>query len=699
VTTGQLIIVDHVVALLSVAAWSAAGATAAARRARLALGLLAAAVLVTLARVSTVAVLADRGWWFVQEKVLLGLPMLAAAGMAAVLIAGPRLLGAARHASETGSPASAASHHGIPPGSVVLLLTAGYAALAGLVVTILVGYPLTWGIALIAGAVVGAAALLTARVVAAASADSTARSAAATTTGDADIAATRAPLEPPGFSRRRFLGMAGGVVVASTGATGVGLLFRPAESVATGGGPGRSSGSGPGVSVTDLRGARAPAPGGSMRRYLLTAQTATVRLPSGREIQAWTYNGRLPGPPITATEGDLIEVTLRNADIDDGVTVHWHGYDVACGEDGAPGVTQDVVAPGEEFGYRFRADQVGTYWYHTHQPSHRGVRRGLYGTLVVTPRDQRVDSADAAPAQLDLTLPVHTFDGTVLIADQDGRTQHAPPAGARVRLRLINTDSAPHRFALAGAPFRVAAVDGRDLNQPGEVADTALRLPAGGRYDLALVMPNAPVALVLDNDRAGGIRLRPDDHAPAAGADMAVEDTAGWPELDLLRYGTPAAVPFGAGRRADRHFTMVLDRGVAMIDGRPAYAQTVNGRGHPSIPDQLVAEGDLVRFTVVNRSLETHPWHLHGHPVLVLSRDGSRSSGSPLWVDTIDVRPGQVWEVAFRATNRGIWMNHCHNLPHADQGMMLRLCYDRVTTPFHGSHAAPGPGNPGSHGH
>src|SRR5258705_628754 len=41
-------------------------------------------------------------------------------------------------------------------------------------------------------------------------------------------------------------------------------------------------------------------------------------------------------------------------------------------------------------------------------------------------------------------------------------------------------------------------------------------------------------------------------------------------------------------------------------------AQTVNGRGHPSIPDQLVAEGDLVRFTVVNRSLETHPWHLHG---------------------------------------------------------------------------------------
>jgi FtsP/CotA-like multicopper oxidase with cupredoxin domain len=689
-TTGQLIIVDHVVALLSAAAWAAAGATAAARRTRLALGLLAAAVLVTLARVTTVAVLAGRGWWFVQEKVLLGLPILGAVGLAAVLIAGPQLL-AARRTPEAGAPANRAAGGGIPATGVVLLLTAGYAAVAGLVVTLVVGYPVTWSTALIATSVVGAGALLTARVVAA----------PVDTTGDADIAPAQAPHGTPGFSRRRFIGLAGGSVVASTGATGVGLLFVPAESVATGGGPGRSSRPGPPVSVADLRGAGAPAPGGTRRQYTLTARTATVRLPSGREIQAWTYNGQVPGPPITATVGDLIEVTLRNTDIDDGVTLHWHGYDVACGEDGAPGVTQDVVAPGEEFVYRFRADQVGTYWYHTHQASHHGVRRGLFGTLVVTPRGQRVDDANASTGQLDLTLPVHTFDGTVVIADQDRRTEHTASAGTKVRLRLINTDSDPHRFALAGTPFRVTAVDGRDLNQPGEVSNAGLRLPGGGRYDLVFVMPDTPVALVLDNDHAGGLRLRPDDHAGTVGEETAVEDTSGWPELDLLRYVTPAAVPFDADSRADRQFTMVLDRGVAMVDGRPAYGQTVNGRGHPSIPDQLVAEGDLVRFTVVNRSLETHPWHLHGHPVLVLSRNGTPASGGPLWMDTFDVRPGEVWEVAFRATNPGIWMNHCHNLPHAHQGMMLRLRYDGVITPFHGLRTAHGAGTvrSRSHGH
>ena len=661
-TTGQAILLDHLVALLCVAAWFATGVAVALRRFQLGLGLLVAAVLATLSRVATVAVLAGRGWWFVQEKALLGLPMLGVAGLAAVLVAGRPLLAARR------TPAKA-----MPASSVVALLTAAYAALAALVVTLLTGYPLTWGTALITISIVCLGSLLTARVVAA-------------DVGAEDGGSATAPDAGRGLSRRRFISLAGGAVVVGAGSAGTGLSFLPAESADFGRGRARAFLSQAAVSVADLRGALSPEPGGTRRRHVLTAQTATIRLPSGREIDAWTYDGQLPGTAITATEGDLIEVTLRNADIADGVTLHWHGYDVACGEDGAPGVTQRVVAPGEEFAYHFRADQVGTYWYHTHQASHLGVRLGLYGTLVVNPRDQEEMEKNDAARQLDLTLPVHTFDGAVVIGDRDGRAEYTAAAGTAVRLRLINTDSDPHWFALAGTQFRMAAVDGRDLNNPGEVRDVALRLPAGGRYDVVFDMPDTPVALVLDNDRDGGLHLRPDDDTAD---EPAVEDTSDWPELDLLHYGEPAPVPFDASN-VGRHFTIVLDRGVAMVGGRPAYAHTVNGRGHPSIPDQLVAEGDLVRFTVVNRSLETHPWHLHGHPVLILSRDGVASSGSPLWVDTFDVRPGQVWEVAFEATNPGIWMNHCHNLPHADQGMMLRLRYHGVSTPFGAAHAAHG---------
>jgi FtsP/CotA-like multicopper oxidase with cupredoxin domain len=325
------------------------------------------------------------------------------------------------------------------------------------------------------------------------------------------------------------------------------------------------------------------------------------------------------------------------------------------------------VAPGEEFVYRFRADQVGTYWYHTHSASHPGVRKGLYGTLVVHPRTP-VDA-------LDLTVPVHTFaDGVTVFGDSDQPDERRVAPGTPVRLRLVNTDSDPRRFALAGARHRLAAVDGTDLADPGELERVGLRLAAGGRYDLTFAMPDRPVTLTAEG--AVGLRLLP----AAYPGEPETPDTAGWPELDLLHYGAPAPVPF---QRFDRDFTLVLDRGLALVDGVPQYAQTVNGRAYPSIPTQLVREGELVRVTVVNRSLETHPWHLHGHRVLVLSRDGKPPTGSPLWLDTFDVRPGEVWQVGFRAANPGLWMNHCHNLPHAKAGMMLHLAYEGVSSGFH----------------
>ena len=109
----------------------------------------------------------------------------------------------------------------------------------------------------------------------------------------------------------------------------------------------------------------------------------------------------------------------------------------------------------------------------------------------------------------------------------------------------------------------------------------------------------------------------------------------------------------------------------------------------------MVAEGDLVRMRVVNRSFETHPMHPHGHHVLVLSVNGRAPTGSPLWLDTFDVQPGEVWEVALRADNPGIWMDHCHNLEHATAGMMFHLAYAGVSTPFtHGPAAPTPPSNP-----
>ena len=69
-------------------------------------------------------------------------------------------------------------------------------------------------------------------------------------------------------------------------------------------------------------------------------------------------------------------------------------------------------------------------------------------------------------------------------------------------------------------------------------------------------------------------------------------------------------------------------------------------------------------------------------------RAGSRepATGSPLWLDTFDVQPGEEWVVLLVADNPGIWLDHCHNLDHAEQGMVMALTYRGVTTPFDHTH-------------
>src|SRR6185437_4753971 len=112
---------------------------------------------------------------------------------------------------------------------------------------------------------------------------------------------------------------------------------------------------------------------------------AAVTLTARKEKDGrYTLNGQTPGPEIRAKKGQLVQVTLVNDNVTDGVTLHWHGVDAPNAEDGVAGVTQDAVRPGQSFVYRFVAQHAGTYWYHSHQVSHVQVRDGLFGAFVVT---------------------------------------------------------------------------------------------------------------------------------------------------------------------------------------------------------------------------------------------------------------------------------------------------------------------------
>jgi FtsP/CotA-like multicopper oxidase with cupredoxin domain len=383
-----------------------------------------------------------------------------------------------------------------------------------------------------------------------------------------------------------------------------------------------------------------------------------------QEGRRFTVNGTSPGPTITATVGDMVEVRLVNDDVTEGATLHWHGVETPNAMDGVAGVTQDAVLPGETFTYRFIADHVGTFWYHSHQISHEQVLGGLFGALVVLPETPDQDVRDEVAV-------LHQFSGAATLNGEEGTSTLAVGPGQRLRLRVVNTDNAVAPVWVAGADYEVLSVDGYDINGPEPVEGLRYDVPAGGRVDLGITVPvggarvefAGTTALVLGQDPGS---------SPAVPPDAAV---------DQLTYGTPTETGIDTAE-ADRRFDYRIGKRPGFLDGRPGLWWTVNGHLFPNVPMYTVDEGDLVVFRIENGTGDAHPMHLHGHHALVLTRDGEPASGAPWWVDSLEVGANEKYEIAFVADNPGLWMDHCHNLPHAAEGLVAHLMYSHVISEF-----------------
>jgi FtsP/CotA-like multicopper oxidase with cupredoxin domain len=76
--------------------------------------------------------------------------------------------------------------------------------------------------------------------------------------------------------------------------------------------------------------------------------------------------------------------------------------------------------------------------------------------------------------------------------------------------------------------------------------------------------------------------------------------------------------------------------------------------------------GETVRIRFMNEGIMMHPWHLHGFPMRVVTRDGRPLGTAEFECDTLGVNPGERYDVLVRADRLGIWAFHCHVLPHAE---------------------------------
>lgn len=294
----------------------------------------------------------------------------------------------------------------------------------------------------------------------------------------------------------------------------------------------------------------------------LAIGTLPVNL-TGTRRTATVVNGSLPAPVLRWREGDTVTLRVRNT-LSTTSSIHWHGLIVPADMDGVPGLSFMGIAPGETYAYRFKVNQSGTYWYHSH--SRFQEQTGLYGAIVIEPREQRTrvdrdhvvllsDWSDADPEGLFATLKKQGdyFNfGKPTVGDflRDARTQGlggalaerhmwnrmrmnpsdladisacaytylmngASPAsnwtglfspGEKVRLRFINGSSMTFfDVRIPGLKMRVVAADGQEV-EPVTVDE--FRIGNAETFDV-VVEPDADRAYTIfaqSMDRSGYAR-------------------------------------------------------------------------------------------------------------------------------------------------------------------------------------------------
>ncbi|WP_343586291.1 copper resistance system multicopper oxidase [Pseudomonas sp.] len=105
---------------------------------------------------------------------------------------------------------------------------------------------------------------------------------------------------------------------------------------------------------------------------------------TGAARTAMAINGSIPGPILRWREGDTVTLRVRNR-LQQDTSIHWHGIILPATMDGVPGLSFHGIAPDGMYEYRFKVQQNGTYWYHSHSGFQEQI--GVYGALVIDAKE------------------------------------------------------------------------------------------------------------------------------------------------------------------------------------------------------------------------------------------------------------------------------------------------------------------------
>jgi FtsP/CotA-like multicopper oxidase with cupredoxin domain len=430
--------------------------------------------------------------------------------------------------------------------------------------------------------------------------------------------------------------------------------------------------------------------------------------------------GSYLGPILCLRRGQRVRVRFTNQ-LDEPTIVHWHGLHVPEAADGHPRL---AIGPGETYQYEYTLDnRAGTYWYHPHPHGRTGpqVLRGLAGLLLVTDEEEGAlglptIGSPGGEYDVPLVLQDRTFDRDnqfvylsnrmeqmmgylgerILVNGQPDYVLQAAPRAYRLRL-LNGSNSRTYKLAWHdGTPLTVIATDGGLLERPVQRA-------------YVMLSPGERVELWADfAGREGGDELRLQSlpffggevggmMGGSMGRMMASEGVLpNGSEFTVLRVrvagqaGESPALPKhlseprfhrvqdAVNRDRPRTFEIAMQHMRWFLNGRTFEMEAV-------AKDEIVRLGDLEVWEFVNQRGMMgmiHPMHIHNVQFQVIERQmlpqfndiwdtvqaGYVDEG---WKDTVLVMPGERVKVLLKFEDyEGLYLYHCHNLEHEDQGMM-----------------------------
>lgn len=225
------------------------------------------------------------------------------------------------------------------------------------------------------------------------------------------------------------------------------------------------------------------------KEFTVTAEVTKWEVEPGKIVDAWTYNGQVPGPWIKVNLGDKVRLKVVNKLVMS-TDLHLHGIHTPNSFDGVSPYTQQMIMPDTDFTYEFVADKPAVGMYHAHMHGEEAVPNGMFGVFqigdVPLPAGRTV-SGVKIPNDVKIVqeIPMVLNDAGTIGFSLNGKSF---PSTAPVvvnkddwfEVHYFNEGLQNHPMHMHGFPQLIIAKDGIPLDQP-YWADTILIGP-GERY-------------------------------------------------------------------------------------------------------------------------------------------------------------------------------------------------------------------------